>query len=155
MKYADAGGVRIAYDDKGPWADDAVVFLGGWQRAQPDAAIRERSAGSLTSLDAPLRAIAPISAPPNHPAAPTSCRERMVVLRLLLTVTPYGQDGMGRAGSSLRDCPVLALSYGRAVLAFQLGCDGSAQLAPALLELGQAVTFQVFGDVIEIDARCR
>ena len=29
------------------------------------------------------------------------------------------------------------------VLAFQLGGDGSAQLAPALLELGQAVAFQV------------
>ena len=39
------------------------------------------------------------------------------------------------------------------VLAFQLGGDGSAQLAPALLELGQAVAFQVFSDVIEIDAR--
>ena len=30
MRYADAGGVRIAYDDEGPRADDAVVFLGGW-----------------------------------------------------------------------------------------------------------------------------
>src|SRR5208283_4182303 len=30
MSYADAGGVRIAYDDEGPRADDAVVFLGGW-----------------------------------------------------------------------------------------------------------------------------
>jgi hypothetical protein len=40
------------------------------------------------------------------------------------------------------------------VLAFQLGGDGSAQFAPALLELGQAVAFQVFSDVIEIDARC-
>lgn len=30
MRYADAGAVRIAYDDKGPRADDAVVFLGGW-----------------------------------------------------------------------------------------------------------------------------
>lgn len=30
MNYADAGGVRIAYDDEGPRADDAVVFLGGW-----------------------------------------------------------------------------------------------------------------------------
>jgi hypothetical protein len=37
----------------------------------------------------------------------------------------------------------------------QLGRDGSAELAPALLELGQAIAFQVFGDVIEIDARCR
>jgi hypothetical protein len=40
-------------------------------------------------------------------------------------------------------------------LAFHLGCDGSAKLAPALLELGQAVAFEVLGDVIEIDARCR
>jgi pimeloyl-ACP methyl ester carboxylesterase len=30
MRYADAGSVRIAYDDEGPRADDAVVFLGGW-----------------------------------------------------------------------------------------------------------------------------
>ena len=30
MGYADAGGVRIAYDDEGPRADDAVVFLPGW-----------------------------------------------------------------------------------------------------------------------------
>jgi len=30
MSYADAGGVRIAYDDEGPRADNAVVFLGGW-----------------------------------------------------------------------------------------------------------------------------
>ena len=30
MSYADAGGVRIVYDDEGPRADDAVVFLGGW-----------------------------------------------------------------------------------------------------------------------------
>lgn len=30
MRYADAGGVRIAYDDEGPRADDAVVFLPGW-----------------------------------------------------------------------------------------------------------------------------
>jgi len=37
----------------------------------------------------------------------------------------------------------------------QLGCDGSAELAPALLELGQAIAFQVLGDVIEIDARRR
>jgi len=30
MRYADAGGVRIAYDDDGPRADNAVVFLPGW-----------------------------------------------------------------------------------------------------------------------------
>ena len=30
MRYADAGSVRTAYDDEGPRADDAVVFLGGW-----------------------------------------------------------------------------------------------------------------------------
>src|ERR1017187_1998875 len=30
MSYADAGGVRIVYDDEGPRADDAVVFLGAW-----------------------------------------------------------------------------------------------------------------------------
>jgi pimeloyl-ACP methyl ester carboxylesterase len=30
MRFADAGGVRIAYDDEGPRADDAVMFLGGW-----------------------------------------------------------------------------------------------------------------------------
>jgi pimeloyl-ACP methyl ester carboxylesterase len=30
MRYADARGVRIAYDDDGPRADDAVVFLPGW-----------------------------------------------------------------------------------------------------------------------------
>jgi pimeloyl-ACP methyl ester carboxylesterase len=30
MRCADAGGVRIAYDDERPRADDAVVFLGGW-----------------------------------------------------------------------------------------------------------------------------
>ena len=29
MKYAGAGGIRIAYDDEGAWADDAVVFLPG------------------------------------------------------------------------------------------------------------------------------
>ena len=29
-KYADAGGIRIAYDDEGARADDAVVFLPGW-----------------------------------------------------------------------------------------------------------------------------
>ena len=28
--YADAGGVRIVYDDEGPRADDAVVFLPAW-----------------------------------------------------------------------------------------------------------------------------
>jgi hypothetical protein len=38
---------------------------------------------------------------------------------------------------------------------FHLGCDGSAELAPALVELRQAVAFEVLGDVIEIDARCR
>ena len=27
MRYADAGGIRIAYDDEGARADDAVVFL--------------------------------------------------------------------------------------------------------------------------------
>jgi pimeloyl-ACP methyl ester carboxylesterase len=30
MSYADAAGVRIAYDDEGPRVDDAVIFLGGW-----------------------------------------------------------------------------------------------------------------------------
>jgi pimeloyl-ACP methyl ester carboxylesterase len=30
MRYADAGGVRVAYDDEGPRAGDAVVFLPGW-----------------------------------------------------------------------------------------------------------------------------
>ena len=30
MSYAGTGGVRIAYDDEGPRADDAVVFLGAW-----------------------------------------------------------------------------------------------------------------------------
>ena len=30
MRYADAGGVRIAYDYEGPRADDALVFLPGW-----------------------------------------------------------------------------------------------------------------------------
>jgi pimeloyl-ACP methyl ester carboxylesterase len=30
MRYADAGGVRIAYDDEGARADNAVVFLPGW-----------------------------------------------------------------------------------------------------------------------------
>ena len=75
-----------------------AVAANGAHRAQPDAAIRERSAGSLTSLDAPLRAIAPISAPPNYPAAPTSCRDRTMVLRLLLTVTPYGQGRHGKRG---------------------------------------------------------
>lgn len=30
MTYADAGGVRIVYDDEGPRAEDAVVFLGAW-----------------------------------------------------------------------------------------------------------------------------
>jgi pimeloyl-ACP methyl ester carboxylesterase len=30
MSYADAGGVRIVYDDEGPRADDAIVFLPGW-----------------------------------------------------------------------------------------------------------------------------
>lgn len=30
MRYTDAGGVRIAYDDEGARADDAVVFLPGW-----------------------------------------------------------------------------------------------------------------------------
>jgi hypothetical protein len=41
------------------------------------------------------------------------------------------------------------------VLAFQFGRDGSAQLAPALFELGQTVALQVLGDVIEVDARRR
>lgn len=30
MKYAGAGGLRIACDDEGARADDAVVFLPGW-----------------------------------------------------------------------------------------------------------------------------
>jgi pimeloyl-ACP methyl ester carboxylesterase len=30
MSYADAGGVRIAYDDQGPRADAAVLCLTGW-----------------------------------------------------------------------------------------------------------------------------
>ena len=30
MRYAGAGNVCIAYDDEGPRADDALVFLGGW-----------------------------------------------------------------------------------------------------------------------------
>lgn len=30
MRYADAGGVRIAYDDQGPRADAAVLCLPGW-----------------------------------------------------------------------------------------------------------------------------
>jgi pimeloyl-ACP methyl ester carboxylesterase len=30
MRYADAGGVRIAYDDEGPRADVAVLCLPGW-----------------------------------------------------------------------------------------------------------------------------
>jgi hypothetical protein len=29
MRYADAGGVRIAYDDQGPRADNAVLCLPG------------------------------------------------------------------------------------------------------------------------------
>ena len=29
MKYADAGGMRIAYDDEGARVDDAVVFVPG------------------------------------------------------------------------------------------------------------------------------
>jgi hypothetical protein len=37
----------------------------------------------------------------------------------------------------------------------KLGRDTSAELAPALLELGQPIALQVFGDVIEIDARRR
>lgn len=35
MKYADAGGLRIAYDDEGARADDAVVFLPGWCNSGP------------------------------------------------------------------------------------------------------------------------
>jgi pimeloyl-ACP methyl ester carboxylesterase len=30
MKHADAGGLRIACDDEGARADDAVVLLSGW-----------------------------------------------------------------------------------------------------------------------------
>jgi pimeloyl-ACP methyl ester carboxylesterase len=30
MRYTGTGAVRIVYDDEGPRADDAVVFLGGW-----------------------------------------------------------------------------------------------------------------------------
>jgi pimeloyl-ACP methyl ester carboxylesterase len=30
MKYANAGGIRIAYHDEGARADDAVVLLPGW-----------------------------------------------------------------------------------------------------------------------------
>lgn len=30
MRYADAGGVRIAYDDHGPRADVAALCLTGW-----------------------------------------------------------------------------------------------------------------------------
>jgi pimeloyl-ACP methyl ester carboxylesterase len=46
MRYADAGGVRIAYDDQGPRADAAVVCLPGWAVNRGlFAAIAERLAG--------------------------------------------------------------------------------------------------------------
>jgi hypothetical protein len=35
------------------------------------------------------------------------------------------------------------------LLAFQFGCNGGAELAPALLEFGQTVVFQVLVQLIE------
>src|SRR5579875_4127993 len=65
------------------WAPIAAAE-NGVHRAQPDEATLARSSGLLTSFDAPLTATAPIREPPNQAAAPTSCRDRMIVLRLLL-----------------------------------------------------------------------
>src|SRR6202012_1907807 len=62
--------------------------LPGPQRAPPADATAARSAGSLTSLEAPLTPTAPIRLPPNQAAAPRSYRDRMTVFRLLAMNVP-------------------------------------------------------------------
>src|SRR6201995_3660203 len=64
----------------------------GPQRAHPAEATAARSAGSLTSLEAPLTPTAPIRLPPNQAAAPRSCRDRMTVFRLLAMNVPLAGD---------------------------------------------------------------
>src|ERR1700753_4396731 len=71
-----------------------ATALTGAQRAHPADATAGRSAGYLTSLEAPLSPTAPIRLPPNQAAAPRSCIERMTVFRLLAMNVPLaGNDG--------------------------------------------------------------
>ena len=58
-----------------------ATALTGAHLAQPTAATRTRSRESRTEAAAPLTPTAPISDPPNHAAAPRSCRDRTSVLR--------------------------------------------------------------------------
>src|ERR1700710_637360 len=58
-----------------------AAALTGVHSAQPTAATRARSCESRTAAAAPLTPTAPISEPPNHAAAPRSCRERTTVFR--------------------------------------------------------------------------
>src|SRR5260370_26569398 len=58
-----------------------ATALTGVHFAHPTAATRARSCESRTAAAAPLTPTAPISDPPNHAAAPRSCRERTIVFR--------------------------------------------------------------------------
>src|SRR3954463_13149117 len=58
-----------------------ATALTGAHFAQPTAATLAPSCESRTAAAAPLTPTAPINEPPNHAAAPRSCRERTTVFR--------------------------------------------------------------------------